>query len=89
MFTVFAYYCYAAISPLNSLMINGLLILLGVNTINMFFQVLRMMVATIRILRAARRKNKMSLITKRHVFVIPNYKEPLHVLRNTLQYLAR
>ena len=29
-----------------------------------------------------------ALLKNRHVFVVPNYKEPLSVLRNTLQTLA-
>ena len=75
---------------MNAMMLKGLLVLLGLNSINMCFQLVRMFWATGKILRAASRgRSKMALITKRHVFIIPNYKEPLHVLRNTLQYLAR
>ena len=88
-FAIFSYYIYVAIAPMNHMMLQGLLVLLTFNACNMFFQVIRMFWAMTKILRAAGRRGKMSLLTKRHVFIIPNYKEPLHVLRNTLQYLAR
>ncbi len=88
-FTLFAYYVYAAIAPMNASMINGLLVILTINTINMAFQVVRMLWGTVKICRAAGRRNRVALLSKKHVFIIPNFKEPLHVLRNTLQRLAQ
>ncbi|GAX78778.1 hypothetical protein CEUSTIGMA_g6215.t1 [Chlamydomonas eustigma] len=85
---LFGYYVYASLAPMSSIMLNGLLFILYLNTLNMCFQVLRMIYATYKIVCAARRKNIMNLLSKSHAFIIPNYKEPLHVLQNTLHRLA-
>jgi len=88
-FSFFMYYVYFAIAPMHTMMLHGLVVMLVLNAVNMFFQTIRMVMAMLKIIRAAGRRGKMSLLTKRHVFIIPNYKEPLHVLRNTLMHLAK
>lgn len=86
------YYIFAALAPLNGNMMLGLLAILSFNICTMIGQMTRMMYATWRILQvtgsAADAPDHEALLKNRHVFVVPNYKEPLSVLRNTLQTLA-
>ena len=90
-FAVLLYYVYVAFAPMNKIMMQGLVAMSTINTCGMIFQVIRMLRATRKILGAARRDGKISQykLSRRHAFVIPNYKEDTHVLRNTLQCLAR